>query len=205
MKTYAIPVIPGDGIGPEVIAEGMKVLDAAAQVHGFRIEWVTYPHGADHYLRTGELLSDRTLQELRNSKPSILVPVVMSESRRAYWRGALFSRFVIISTSTSTCDQFACWKVSGAHFVTRSLLTSILSWSVKTRKTFMLRPEERLPSERLAASSTSPGKPIRQDSIWRSLATSPLLIRWGSLAEQEPGESCGMPLNSRGGERNTSL
>src|SRR2546427_695363 len=68
MKTYAIPVIPGDGIGPEVIAEGMKVLDAAAQVHGFRIEWVTYPHGADHYLRTGELLSDRTLQELSQFK-----------------------------------------------------------------------------------------------------------------------------------------
>ena len=68
MKTYTIPVIPGDGIGPEVIAEGMKVLDAAAQVHGFRIEWVTYPHGADHYLRTGELLSDRTLQELSQFK-----------------------------------------------------------------------------------------------------------------------------------------
>src|SRR5437870_10588202 len=58
-------------------------------------------------------------RSFRSSKPSILVPVVMSESRRAYWRGALFSRFVIISTSTSTCDQFACWKVSGAHFVGR--------------------------------------------------------------------------------------
>ena len=39
VKTYTIPVIGGDGIGPEVIAEGKKVLNAAAEAHGFRIEW----------------------------------------------------------------------------------------------------------------------------------------------------------------------
>ena len=64
MVQYKIPVIPGDGIGPEIIAEGRKVLDTAGEVYGFDIEWIEYPHGADHYLKTGELLSEDTLKEL---------------------------------------------------------------------------------------------------------------------------------------------
>lgn len=64
MTQYKIPVITGDGIGPEIIAEGRKVLDAAGEVYGFDIEWIEYPHGADHYLKTGELLSEDTLKEL---------------------------------------------------------------------------------------------------------------------------------------------
>jgi 3-isopropylmalate dehydrogenase len=68
VKTHTIPVIPGDGIGPEIIAEGTKVLEVAAEVHGFRFEWVKYPHGADHYLATGELISDETLRALSRYK-----------------------------------------------------------------------------------------------------------------------------------------
>jgi len=64
MTQYKIPVIPGDGIGPEIIAEGRKVLDAAGEAYGFDAEWVEYPHGAEHYLATGELLSEDTLKEL---------------------------------------------------------------------------------------------------------------------------------------------
>lgn len=64
MTQYTIPVIPGDGIGPEIIREGRKVLDAAGERFGFDIEWLEYPHGADHYLKTGELISEDTLKEL---------------------------------------------------------------------------------------------------------------------------------------------
>ncbi|MCD5409783.1 MAG: isocitrate/isopropylmalate dehydrogenase family protein [Methanocellales archaeon] len=64
MAQYKVPVMAGDGIGPEVIAEGKKVLDAAAEVHGFDMEWIDYPHGADHYLATGELISEDILREL---------------------------------------------------------------------------------------------------------------------------------------------
>nr|QNO47387.1 3-isopropylmalate/3-methylmalate dehydrogenase [Methanosarcinales archaeon ANME-2c ERB4]QNT35507.1 3-isopropylmalate/3-methylmalate dehydrogenase [uncultured Methanosarcinales archaeon] len=64
MAQYKIPVIPGDGIGPEIIAEGRKVLDAAGEAYGFDIEWIEYPHGAEHYLNTGELISEDTLKEL---------------------------------------------------------------------------------------------------------------------------------------------
>ena len=61
---YKVPVIPGDGIGPEIIAEGKKVLEAAADKHNFYLEWTEYPLGAEHYLKTGELVTEETLKEL---------------------------------------------------------------------------------------------------------------------------------------------
>ena len=64
MTQYKIPVIPGDGIGPEIIREGRKVLDTAGEKFGFDVEWIEYPHGADHYLETGELISEDTLKDL---------------------------------------------------------------------------------------------------------------------------------------------
>ncbi|MGZ7171718.1 MAG: isocitrate/isopropylmalate family dehydrogenase, partial [Halobacteriota archaeon] len=66
MKTYKIPIIAGDGVGPEVIAEGKKVLEAAGDNYGFNIEWKAYPYGAEHYLATGELISEDALKELGN-------------------------------------------------------------------------------------------------------------------------------------------
>jgi 3-isopropylmalate dehydrogenase len=64
MASYKVPVIPGDGIGPEVIAEGKKVIEAAAEVYGFNVEWIHMPFGADHYLATGETISEKSLKEL---------------------------------------------------------------------------------------------------------------------------------------------
>ncbi len=68
MTQYKIPVLPGDGIGPEIIAEGMKVIDAAGDKFGFDVDWIEFPQGADHYLETGELISEDTLKELSNYK-----------------------------------------------------------------------------------------------------------------------------------------
>jgi isocitrate/isopropylmalate dehydrogenase len=64
MTQYKIPVLPGDGIGPEIIAEGRKVIDAVGDRFCFDVEWIEYPNGADHYLETGELISEDTLKEL---------------------------------------------------------------------------------------------------------------------------------------------
>ena len=61
---YKVPVIPGDGIGPEIVAEGQKVAEAAAEKHGFDIEWRPFSLGADHYLETGELVGEETLKDL---------------------------------------------------------------------------------------------------------------------------------------------
>jgi len=64
-KTYKIAVVPGDGTGPEVIGEGRKVIDAAAQKFGFKLEKVSYDLGGTRYLKTGETLTDAVLAELR--------------------------------------------------------------------------------------------------------------------------------------------
>lgn len=64
MKTYEIPVIAGDGIGPEIIAEAKKVLDSVSQRNGFGLDWMDLPYGTEHYLRTGELLPDKDLERL---------------------------------------------------------------------------------------------------------------------------------------------
>ncbi|HID44057.1 MAG TPA: isocitrate/isopropylmalate dehydrogenase family protein [Archaeoglobaceae archaeon] len=64
MKKYKIAVIPGDGIGPEIIEEGKKVIDAVSEKENFEIEWIEYPFGADHYLETNELLSEEALKEM---------------------------------------------------------------------------------------------------------------------------------------------
>jgi 3-isopropylmalate dehydrogenase len=64
---YEISVIPGDGIGPEVIEEGVKVLEAAGDKTGVKFEWRYYPHGAEHYLKTGEILPEDALKEMEKS------------------------------------------------------------------------------------------------------------------------------------------
>jgi 3-isopropylmalate dehydrogenase len=64
-KTYRIGVIGGDGTGPEVIREGRKVLEAASKQHGFGIDWVDYDLGGERYKRTGEILPDSVVAELR--------------------------------------------------------------------------------------------------------------------------------------------
>ena len=62
---YKIAVIPGDGTGPEVVREGLKVLAAVAKLRGIQYETVTYDLGGERYLRTGEVLPDSVLAELR--------------------------------------------------------------------------------------------------------------------------------------------
>ncbi len=65
MKSYTIGVIPGDGIGPEVIQEGLKVLDTIAARGGFSIEKVHYPYSGEYYLKTKELVPESVIDEWR--------------------------------------------------------------------------------------------------------------------------------------------
>ncbi len=65
MKDYRIAVLPGDGTGPEVLREGLKVLDAAAKLGGFNLDLEQYDFGGDRYLETGEILPDGAIDELR--------------------------------------------------------------------------------------------------------------------------------------------
>jgi 3-isopropylmalate dehydrogenase len=56
--------MPGDGIGPEVTAEAVKCLEAVTEVHGLTCTTTTFPHGAEHYLATGEVLSDENFSSI---------------------------------------------------------------------------------------------------------------------------------------------
>ncbi len=62
---YKIAVLPGDGTGPEVIREGLKVLEAASQKCGFKYETIDYDFGGDRYLKKGEILPDSAIEEFR--------------------------------------------------------------------------------------------------------------------------------------------
>jgi 3-isopropylmalate dehydrogenase len=62
---HRIAILGGDGIGPEVVAEGLKVLDQLEVLEGFATERVEYDLGGRRYLETGEVLDDATLEELR--------------------------------------------------------------------------------------------------------------------------------------------
>ncbi|MHC2994945.1 MAG: isocitrate/isopropylmalate dehydrogenase family protein [Candidatus Atribacteria bacterium] len=63
---HNIALIPGDGIGPEIIREGKKVIETASFQYGLEINWVEYPFGAEHYLKTGELMPDSALREIQD-------------------------------------------------------------------------------------------------------------------------------------------
>ena len=62
---HKIAVLPGDGTGPEVVAEGLKVLDAAAKKFGFEYETKNFDFGGERYLATGEILPDGAIEELQ--------------------------------------------------------------------------------------------------------------------------------------------
>ncbi len=62
---YKIATIPGDGTGPEVVREGLKVLDVVGKKYGFKYELVDYDLGGDRYLKTGEILPDSVVEELK--------------------------------------------------------------------------------------------------------------------------------------------
>ncbi|MGO9612789.1 MAG: 3-isopropylmalate dehydrogenase [Dissulfurispiraceae bacterium] len=64
-RAYNIAVIPGDGTGPEVIAEGLKVLRAASVRFGFSLKLDYMDFGGDRYLKTGETLPDKAIDELK--------------------------------------------------------------------------------------------------------------------------------------------
>jgi 3-isopropylmalate dehydrogenase len=64
-KMYNIAVLPGDGTGPEVVNEGVKVLKATSNKFGIKFNFEWFDFGGDRYLRTGEVLPDSAVEELR--------------------------------------------------------------------------------------------------------------------------------------------
>src|SRR3981081_203530 len=65
MKTFKIAVIAGDGIGKEVVPEGIRVLDAAGQRCGFQMNWHAFDWSCETYLKTGKMMPADGIQQLR--------------------------------------------------------------------------------------------------------------------------------------------
>jgi isocitrate/isopropylmalate dehydrogenase len=56
MDTIKIAVIPGDGIGTEVMPEGLRVLEAVGALHGIEYSWTNFDWSCEHYARTGAMM-----------------------------------------------------------------------------------------------------------------------------------------------------
>lgn len=65
MKTLNIAVVPGDGIGKEVVPEGMRVLEAAGKCFGFGLNWRTFDWSCETYVNTGNMMPADGLEQLR--------------------------------------------------------------------------------------------------------------------------------------------
>jgi tartrate dehydrogenase/decarboxylase/D-malate dehydrogenase len=64
MNKYRIAIVPGDGIGPEIVPAGVNVLNAAAEIFGFQLEYEEFPYGAGYYKQTGTFMPDDALNVL---------------------------------------------------------------------------------------------------------------------------------------------
>lgn len=71
-KSYSIALIPGDGTGPEVTREAVKVLDVAAKKFGFTLNYTSYDFGGERYLKTGEILPDSAIEDFRKHNSMFL-------------------------------------------------------------------------------------------------------------------------------------
>src|SRR5699024_11094862 len=76
MSTKKIAVIAGDGIGPEVVAEGIKVMDQVAELDGrINFEYTYFPWGCEYYLEHGKMMADDGIEQLSQFDAIYLVAV----------------------------------------------------------------------------------------------------------------------------------
>jgi len=66
VRDLRIAVIPGDGIGKEVVPEGIRVLEAAASKHGLRFHWDQFPWSCEQFLETGRMMPEDGLDQIRH-------------------------------------------------------------------------------------------------------------------------------------------
>jgi 3-isopropylmalate dehydrogenase len=71
-RTHRVAVIAGDGIGPEVVREGLRVLERVAAIEGFGTELTRYPFGAEHYLATREVFPEAAFAEVKGHDAILL-------------------------------------------------------------------------------------------------------------------------------------
>jgi 3-isopropylmalate dehydrogenase len=103
VKTYHIGVIGGDGTGPEVVREGIKVAEAAMNKYGFKVDWVYYDLGGERYKRTGEILPEGVLPELKKLDGIYLGAIGHPDVKAGILERGLLLRYALSWFNTSTC------------------------------------------------------------------------------------------------------
>ena len=74
MKVYKIAVIAGDGIGPEVLSEGIKVLNKVSELDGgFKFEFTHFPWGCEYYKEMGRMMPEDGIEILTRSPKELIV------------------------------------------------------------------------------------------------------------------------------------
>ena len=86
MKTYKIAVMGGDGTGPEVVREGIKILNVLQEKAGFKCEYTEFDFGGDRYMRTGEILPDSAIEEFRQFDAIYLGAIGHPDVKPGFWR-----------------------------------------------------------------------------------------------------------------------
>ncbi len=134
-QTFSIAVIPGDGIGPEVTAEAKKVLDAALEQEPIEVSYTEYPLGAEHWLATGEALSQESLEQLK-SHDAILFGAVGADPA-AQRSSGLIERELLLKLRFSLDHYINLRPVRtypGVATPWRPMSRSTLWWSVRAQK-----------------------------------------------------------------------
>ncbi|MCU0592109.1 MAG: isocitrate/isopropylmalate family dehydrogenase, partial [Desulfobacterales bacterium] len=82
-KTYRIVVLPGDGIGPEIVDAALDVLEAVQELSGgFSLAYEYHPAGAGCYRDTGEAISEQALEAFRTADATLKGPVGLPDVRK---------------------------------------------------------------------------------------------------------------------------
>jgi 3-isopropylmalate dehydrogenase len=97
---YNIAVIPGDGTGPEVVDESIKVLDVVSARFGFELNYTPYPLGGEHYKQTGEILKDETIEKLNKADAILLGAIGHPDVKPGILEKGLLLKLRF------TCDQY---------------------------------------------------------------------------------------------------
>ncbi len=79
--SYRIAVIPGDGIGKEVVPEGVKILDAVASLFNINIDWQWFDWSCEWYLQGGSMMRDDGIGQLREFDSVFLGAVALPTGR----------------------------------------------------------------------------------------------------------------------------
>jgi isocitrate/isopropylmalate dehydrogenase len=103
-KSFNLAVIPGDGIGTEVVGEGLKVLDAVAAKYGVTFNKTHYDLGAGYWHRTGEVLPDSVLAELAKADVILWALLAIHQCHQEFSSVDCCSSFASHLITTSTCD-----------------------------------------------------------------------------------------------------